>query len=158
MRVSLDYISEQHVSLEARKKILAESKTLAESHDWWCESINFFDGEGIGDRLMGSTKIFLPGYSTEGGGLREFDPEKDVFMAKRDARLIIDSLSKWSKEFGISWALEAGGGDAGTIKDGEPDENAEGFLASMEEMVKVFSAMAGEADLAAMILDEYSDR
>jgi hypothetical protein len=73
--------------------IEAELPQALEAHDWWAESLNFFDsGEGDG-RLYGDTKIFLIGYSTEDGGFQEVDGEEDCLMAYRDTCFILDRLA-----------------------------------------------------------------
>jgi hypothetical protein len=74
MGVTLDYSTKAAVAPNVKAAIEAEAPQLSPPHNWWTESLIFFDPGEADGRLYGATKIFLVGYSTDGGGFVEEEP------------------------------------------------------------------------------------
>lgn len=154
MGASLTYNSNKAVTAAIRGQIEAEAKEL--SHDWWAESIVFFDDPHNGGRLYGDSKLFLIGYSTDEGEYREIDPSDDSLMAWRDASFIITQLERWSVQHGITWQLSCAEKEIGMIKGGILDKSVKQFLADILRIVEI---PIEERDVYINnLLDRYADR
>ena len=127
MGVSLTYEPMEAPAPEASSQIFEEAGQLADKREWWCEPLFFFTQE----ELHGSTKIFLPGYSTSDGGYVEVDAEEDSLMAAYDTQYIIDTLAGWSRRFGINWIIGVDGEEVGTVSDTGPDPMLIGMIAAV---------------------------
>ncbi len=132
MSVSLDYCTTDAVSEQVKQAIEADAEQLNAMHDWWAESLHFFDtGEDDG-RLHGGTKIFLSGYSTDDGGYREVDADDDSLMAFRDTRSILAKLAEWSGKHGLAWQVYCVGEPIGTISAGQWDQQLREYVDAMK--------------------------
>lgn len=132
MSMSLSYRTAGPVDARVRSAILGEAELWRENHDWWCEAILFLPQRwtpGDEDKLVGDTKLCFPmGYSTVPGQVIEVDGDDDEYMARRDAAFILGRLCAWSGAHGITWVLEMGGEDFGTVAGGElSDETVAAF-------------------------------
>ena len=157
MGVALTYSVSGPIPQEAKASILAELPSVVASHEWWSESMNLFDVPGYS--LFGSTKLFIPGgYTDQEGQVKEVSPEKDAFMAERDAQKIIETLSDWSERFQLTWTLEAGGGHVGRITNGQPDSGVQEFGKQLALMAQMLDMMGDDGEIAGMISDEFFDR
>lgn len=132
MGVKLAYWTAESVSPQAKAAIEAEVPQALEAHDWWAESLNFFDSDEGGGGLYGDTKIFLVGYSTEDGGFQEVDGEEDCLMAYRDTCFILERLADWSRRHGVTWQIACAGEPVGTIAAGQWDDQLRGYVDAMK--------------------------
>lgn len=129
MGVSLNFVTTAPVPETVRRAIESDAEGL--QYDWWSEALGVGpDRHGVGF-LLGRTKLFLIGYSTEGGGFREVDPDDDSLMAWRDATFTISQLARWSREHDLEWELRCEGEFVGRVKYGAADQAALDFLAAM---------------------------
>ena len=158
MGVSLSYTSTPDINRDQRSSILSEAREVNGRRQWWCESINFFDDPNNPNRLSGDTKVFLTGYTADDGSYVEVDPTHDTIMALRDISVIVDSLRRWSEQYGVSWQLVMEGQNAGAISDGQIDPDVEVFLDGMREMAVALGAVdVSDAEIEA-IEQQYSSR
>ena len=133
MGVSLDYCTTAAVPQGVTDAIEAEAHQLVPNHDWWAESLHFFDpGESDG-RLYGGTKIYLISYSTADGGDMEVDPDDDSLMAYRDTYFILEKLAEWSRKHGLTWQVDCAGELIGTISTGQWDRQLREYVDGMKE-------------------------
>jgi len=156
MSVSLDYSTTDPVPPQVLAAIDGEAQQVIQGHDWWSESLNFFDlGEEDG-RLCGGTKIFLTGgYSTPDGGYVEVDIEDDCLMAYRDTCFILEKLAEWSSKHGLTWQIECAGERIGIIAKGQWDRQLRDYV---EEMKKLFPWPSSLEDSAKAISAKYASR
>lgn len=133
MGVTLDYCTAEAVAPGVKEVIEGEAQHIVPPHDWWAESLCFFDG-GDG-RLSGATKIFLTGYSTDDGGYLEVDVDEDSLMAYRDANFIIERLAEWSQTHGLTWNIACAGESIGTITNGQWDHQLREYVNLMKAMI-----------------------
>jgi uncharacterized protein YjbI with pentapeptide repeats len=108
MAVSLSYRTTDSVPVEVRKAILAAARQLNRQRPWWGEGLVFFTDPKWRGYLTGDTKLFR----SRGGD------EDDQFMAFHDARFILLTLARWSREHGLSWVVEMEGEEVGRIAGG----------------------------------------
>jgi hypothetical protein len=131
--VSLGYWTCDPVPPQVKDMIEGEAKQVVLAHDWWAESLNFFDpGESDG-RLFGRTKIFLIGYSTADGGYQEVNPDEDCLMAYRDMCFILEKLAVWGNKHGVTWAITCVGEPIGTIVRGQWDQQLRDYVDAMKK-------------------------
>ncbi len=149
MSVSLDYCTTAAVPQPVKDAIEAELQQVVPAHDWWAESLKFFDpGENNG-RLFGATKIFLIGYTSNDGGYTDVDPDEDSLMAYCDTCFILNTLEEWNRKYGVSWQVDCAGEPIGAISNGQWDRQLREYVDSMkasfpwppafEEQVKAIS-------------------
>ncbi len=127
MGVSLTYQPLEPPSVDSANQIFEEAQEIVEGREWWCEPLYFLSRE----RLDGSTKIFLPGYSTDDGGYMEVDAVEDSLMAAYDTQFILDTLTQWSKRFQINWAIGIDGDEIGMVSANGPDAMLLGIVATV---------------------------
>jgi len=140
MGVNLEYYTIAAVPQPVRNAIEAEARQLVPAHDWWAESLNFYDpGEGDG-RLYGTTKVFLSGYSNADGDFVEVDPDEDSLMAYRDTSFILEKLAEWSRKHGLSWQVDCAGEPIGTITKGRWDRQLREYVDAMKSSFQWQSA------------------
>ena len=156
MAVSLDYSSTSSVSDDLEEKIQTEVKVINNNFDWWCEPIAFFTDPQNRDKLTGSTKLFLIGYSSDGGKYVEVDPDEDSYLAHRDASFIIEKIVEWSKKYNINWKISVAGTEIGQIKNGHVDDQIREFFKTMSRRSED-STPARQA-LENKLLEKYKDR
>lgn len=154
MSVSMSYVTRESVPEDVKKSIQSEAQKLDSGHDWWCESICFFDNPRFPDRLCGDTKLFLMGYTTDTGDYIDVDVDEDNLMAASDALFIIDHLCRWSKEHGISWDVIVEGEKIGTIENGEAGK----YLKEYFEEMKETSSIPPDEENIKKISEKYSSR
>ncbi|HYC59279.1 MAG TPA: hypothetical protein VEK79_06895 [Thermoanaerobaculia bacterium] len=154
MGVALTYVPITAVPVEIARRIVAEAHQLGTSREWWCEALHFTDETS----LEGSTKIFLPGYSIEGGGYREVDVEDDSLMAAFDASFILDTLASWSRQFDISWSIGADGGEIGEVSSEGPDPELLGMVAAVATNGEFGELPSFDTKRIADIQKKYADR
>lgn len=126
MSAALGYATTQPVAEDVRLAIVRECQQIADSRDWWCESILFYDDPERPGHLVGASKLFLPGYGTPAHYV-EVDPLEDMFMACRDAAFILDTLSRWAQEHSLEWEVEFED-PIGTVGAGGPDDGVDDVL------------------------------
>jgi hypothetical protein len=135
--------------------IEADLPQALKAHDWWAESLHFFEsGEGDG-HLYGDTKIFLIGYSTEDGGYQEVDPKEDCLMAYRDTCFILERLAEWSRRHGVAWQISCVGEPVGTIMAGQWDDQLREYVDGMKRSFPWSPALD---ERAAAISAKYASR
>lgn len=155
MGVTLDYHTTAAVADDVKEAIEAESQELAPPHDWWAEGLNFFDSGEDDGRLYGGTKIFLVGYSIDGGGYVEVDADDDSLMAYRDTCFILDKLTEWSRKHGIAWQIDCVGEPIGTISKGQWDQSLRAYV---DEMKRSFPWPSPFEERVKAVSQKYSSR
>ena len=115
MGVSLSYSTTEPVRPEVRKAIEADARRLNTERDWWSENLIFYRDRARPKHLTGDTKVYLGlgddlfDEDGEGEETSEADFEDDQFMGLYEARFIVLTLARWSKEHGVSWVVEMAG-------------------------------------------------
>lgn len=155
MGVRLYYCTADPVPPQVKEAIEAEARQVVQAHDWWTESLNFFDAGEADGRLYGGTKIFLIGYSTTDGGYREVDPDEDSLMAYRDTCVILEALAEWGKRYGLTWQIDCAGERIGAIVRGQWDRR---LRAHVEAMRRSFPPPSSFEDKARAISAKYASR
>ncbi|MBX6316052.1 MAG: hypothetical protein IRY99_24535 [Isosphaeraceae bacterium] len=116
-------------------------------HQWWAESILFYDDPQHPGHLVGDTKLFV---------LLD-DPAIDSFMAHADLERIVVALESSSARFGVDWDLSLAGAPIGSITRGRRD-------AALAQAVMGLLEACGEMGVDPATLDrenilrEYHDR
>ena len=118
MSLGLAYISVEEVSADIQESVRGDTRTINTTRHWWSDPIEFFDWPGFEGKLAGISKLFLFGYSTPNGNYIQIDPGDDCYMAARDARFILRTLTAWSDRFEIQWQLKYDDHEFGRIADG----------------------------------------
>ena len=147
MSASLTYATATPVDNDQRSAILAFINEDTAGHQWWAESIVFYDDPNRPGHVVGNTKLFV---------LID-DPALDSFMASSDMDRIISALEKSSAKFGVDWHLFLQDNPAGTVSKGKRDERAE---KSVKGLLSICHAMdVDPEDLnRGSILEQYRDR
>jgi hypothetical protein len=113
--------------------IKAELPQAVEGHEWWAESLGFYDSSEEDGCLYGDTKIFLIDYSTDDGGYQEVDGEEDCLMAYRDTCFILERPADWSRRHGVVWQVACAGEPVGTIVAGQWDDRLRSYVDAMRQ-------------------------
>ena len=114
MSVSLSYSTTNPVP-PAAKAILADARRLNKAREWWSENLIFYRDRSRPDHLTGDTKVYLDlgdDFLDEDGDeaeSAETDFDDDQFMGMYEARFIVFTLARWSKEHGVSWVVQMAG-------------------------------------------------
>ena len=128
MSASLTYASSEPLAASKRLAVVKSIKASTRSHQWWAESMNFYDDTERPGHIVGNTKLFL----------LSPDPAIDSFMASSDMERIVIALEKASTKYFVGWQLLLQGEPAGTIQGGRRDDRTErsikGLLSICEAM------------------------
>jgi hypothetical protein len=124
--VSLSYSTTEPVRPEVRKAIEADARRLNEEREWWSENLIFYRERDRPKHLIGDTKVYLglgddlpDEYGEEEDETGEQDFEDDQFMGLYEARFVVLTLARWSKEHGVSWLVEMAGAEMCRVSDGK---------------------------------------
>ena len=122
MGVSLYYDTQSPLTLDARRAIRAAAELEHRGDQtWWCESFMLYEDDEDNDRLSGSTKIFLPGYSVADDDFCTVDAADDALMAWRDTTRILKLLQHLALLYHVVWNVQLEDEPFGEITGGDGD-------------------------------------
>jgi hypothetical protein len=113
MSVTLDYISADPVPGPVAAQVVAATKPLLQSYDWWAEAL-FLTHRMHDKRLEGSTRIHLGGYG-------------DVEIPEDEEAV----------SYNISWKLSELGTEVGRITKGVQSSKLSSYLSSLCSHLKL---------------------
>jgi hypothetical protein len=131
MSVTLDYISADPVPGPVAAQVVAATKPLLQSYDWWAEAL-FLTHRMHDKRLEGSTRIHLGGY-----GDVEIPEDEEALMVCRDTSFVVGKLTEWSVSYNISWKLSELGTEVGRITKGVQSSKLSSYLSSLCSHLKL---------------------
>jgi hypothetical protein len=147
MSASLAYATGAPVADDVRSSLREFITRSTAGHQWWAESILFYDDPELPGHVVGATKLFV---------LLD-DPAIDSFMAHADMAKIIDVLELSSERFGVEWELSIAGTPVGRIARGQRDEALAQAMTELLEICDVMDVDPTTLDRES-ILREYRDR
>jgi len=138
MSITLDYISIEPVSSPVAAQVVAATKPLLDSYDWWAEPL-FLIHRGSDKRLEGSTRIHLGGY-----GSVEVPEDEEALMVCKDTSFVVGKLTEWSVSYRISWKLSELETEVGSIVKGKPSSTLSSYLSGLCAHLKLPMSKAPE--------------
>jgi len=149
MGVSLGYAALQPVSREVQTLVKRAADELCREREWWTEPIHFFDDAACHNCLVGSSKLFRPG----------FDWDDDTFLVWRDVQFIIGKLAGWADSLGLTWRLSHDGHEIGIVDAKGADDRVNLFCSNLAALGRhpTSDPRAVEA-VAKALLETYSQR